>query len=243
MAHIGARSSVLAETPWYQSCYEWNDLSESRLPEAKNHELSEISRKDWEGWKVNFNEKGAVGDVLLARMQMRDGNDAIITGQHMDVAVKQLTDKCGRAEPQFPQFMRKVFLQKNANHPCIVQTLGGYWPNPAEIEEDDDIEPLLFMERMTFNLSQVLDKQPLVSLDLKRRILSDVAAGIAQLHSRGIDHRDVNPGNVLMWAVDRQVVGRAKLSDFGFSRNAESTLTATMHLFTTPMGTSLYMPP
>lgn len=109
-----------------------------------------------------------------------------------------------------------------------MQTLGGYWPDPEEGGDHEDTEPSIIMESMTCNLLLVLDKQLLESIESKRRILKDVAAGIAHLHSRRIVHRDTKPENFLIQVVDGQIIGRAKICDFGVSRNAEETLTATM---------------
>ena len=66
--------------------------------------------------------------------------------------------------------------------------------------------------------------------------LSAIASALDHAHSKGILHRDVKPGNVLM---DAQ--GRPLLADFGLARSAEvsSGLTATG----TVLGTPLYMAP
>ncbi len=66
--------------------------------------------------------------------------------------------------------------------------------------------------------------------------LSAIASALDHAHAKGILHRDVKPGNVLM---DSQ--GRPLLADFGLARSAEvsSGLTATG----TVLGTPLYMAP
>ncbi|MFI5119015.1 MAG: serine/threonine-protein kinase [Thermoanaerobaculia bacterium] len=66
--------------------------------------------------------------------------------------------------------------------------------------------------------------------------LSAIASALDHAHAKGILHRDVKPGNVLM---DSQ--GRALLADFGLARSADvsSGLTATG----TVLGTPLYMAP
>jgi serine/threonine protein kinase len=66
--------------------------------------------------------------------------------------------------------------------------------------------------------------------------LSAIASALDHAHAKGILHRDVKPGNVLM---DSQ--GRPLLADFGLARSADvsSGLTATG----TVLGTPLYMAP
>jgi Protein kinase domain len=66
--------------------------------------------------------------------------------------------------------------------------------------------------------------------------LSAIASALDHAHAKGILHRDVKPGNVLM---DSQ--GRPLLADFGLARSVEvsSALTATG----TVLGTPLYMAP
>ena len=92
-----------------------------------------------------------------------------------------------------------------------------------------------------------MDLQPGGTLEQQRRAgpapprqaaawVRDVARGLAELHGRGLVHRDVKPGNVLLDAD-----GRARLGDLGLVRSLEEQqrLTRTGALLGTPM----YMPP
>ena len=69
-----------------------------------------------------------------------------------------------------------------------------------------------------------------------QRIASEVAAGLAHAHERGVVHRDLKPSNVLF---DDE--GRAKLADFGIARMTagEGTLTEAG----TVLGTAAYISP
>jgi serine/threonine protein kinase len=66
-----------------------------------------------------------------------------------------------------------------------------------------------------------------------RAIVGQIAQGLLYAHSRGVVHRDLKPGNVL---VDRS--GQVQLTDFGLSRLLESEV-----LEGKAVGTPTYMPP
>jgi len=68
-----------------------------------------------------------------------------------------------------------------------------------------------------------------------QRIASEIAAGLAHAHARGLVHRDLKPANVLFDSEDR-----AKIADFGIARmGGEGTLTAAG----TVLGTASYISP
>jgi len=233
-------------------------LLDSGIAHEKKSELSEMARNVWEEWQVNPNDikfarnhggdreligRGEAGDVSLAHMRIRDENDNIIDNEHVEVAVKQCIIHHSKVEEHFPPFMREVFLQKHAQHPCIVRTFGGYWPGSEKFAGKKALESWIVMERMTDDLNDVLHMNLLTSIEEKRRVLADIAEGIQLLHSRGIVHRDIKPENVMMNVVDGQIIGRAKLCDFGISRKAEKAGFLKDSIPGFPAGTFIYMGP
>ncbi|MBI5441299.1 MAG: serine/threonine protein kinase [Deltaproteobacteria bacterium] len=149
---------------------------------------------------------------------------------HRTVAVKVIHDPIA-ADPTFAErFLREARLVAGLEHPNILSVYDfGTAPLGGK-----DVSYLVM---------------PLVSGgSLKERIrgpvppaeavpwLAAIAAALDHAHSKGILHRDVKPGNVLLDAG-----GRPLLADFGLARSADSVsgLTATG----TVMGTPSYMAP
>jgi class 3 adenylate cyclase/tetratricopeptide (TPR) repeat protein len=79
--------------------------------------------------------------------------------------------------------------------------------------------PFLVMEYLEGTSLQELLRRERPDLVRALGLMVDVSAGLAHAHQRGLVHRDLKPGNVLVLKD-----GRAKLLDFGLARAAEDLL-------------------
>src|SRR5438552_9663706 len=112
-------------------------------------------------------------------------------------------------------------------------------PNVTQLYDygEEDGRPFMVLECLPGGTleDRLRDRVPLPDEE-SYRIATELAAGLAHAHSRGVVHRDLKPSNVLF---DEE--GRAKLADFGIARLAagEGTLTDAG----TVLGTAAYIAP
>ena len=142
---------------------------------------------------------------------------AIDTRTDRPVAIKLLRPEIG-ADPDLAQrFRREALASTVLRHPNIVGCL--------DTGTDGD-QPYLVMELVHGeDLAARLRRGGRLAPEQAARIGLDVARAIGAAHLRGIVHRDIKPGNILL-ASD----GRAMVADFGIARlaaDAESNLPGT----------------
>lgn len=174
--------------------------------------------------------EGGFGQVLLAEDVSEVGlGRGAVKVLHPDTSPKERQD-----------FLDEVKKMAALRH----QNLVGYldsgllrFDGEALPDHGGEIRPFLVTELCDRSLQDELKATPGGRLDPVdvRRVLTDVAAGLAHLHERGMIHRDIKPGNVLVSG------GTWKLADFGLTRDLSAT--GTYHRGELLMGTPLFMAP
>lgn len=152
------------------------------------------------------------------------------------VAVKVLAPDLAADAGARARFTREARSAAALSHPNVVRVYG--------VGETEGLKlPYIVMQYVEGpSLAQWMEEHQRASERDGRRIIGEVAAGLAAAHARGLLHRDVKPGNVLLEAES----GRAYVADFGVSAavattspEATGSLTATGHV----VGTPIYMSP
>jgi serine/threonine protein kinase len=142
------------------------------------------------------------------------------------VAVKILSENLAASNEFLERFRREARTAANLRHPNVITVF--------DFGQDERGVPYLVLEFIEGpTLADLMD----TGLDDSRvpELLDQIAAGLDYAHGRGVIHRDIKPGNVLMTED-----GRAVLADFGLAwllEGAHLTLTGGV------IGTPEYMAP
>jgi serine/threonine protein kinase len=156
--------------------------------------------------------RGGMGVVWLCRDE--------ILGR--EVAVKQIGGLPGEPEVETMRAMREARSAAALNHPNVVAVYDVV---------NHDGRPWLVMEYVDGQtLAEILADEGRLPPRQVAGIGALLADALNRAHERGIVHRDIKPGNVL---VDRS--GRPKVSDFGIARgHGDDQLTQTGFVSGTP---------
>lgn len=143
-----------------------------------------------------------------------------------EVAVKVLSPYIAQ-EPKFKaRFVQEANLLVDLRHPNIVPVL--------DFGEENGYAYIVMPYVTAGTLAERLNKGPL-PLSVANEVLQQLAGALDFAHSNKVIHRDIKPSNIL---IDEG--GRAMITDFGFARVADESLSITGSGL---IGTPAYMSP
>lgn len=177
---------------------------------------------------------GRLANFEVARVIGRGGMgvvlQAIDTCLQRDVAIKILDPELSKDELAVTRFCREARAAASISHENVVAVY------QVERDEGKDL-PFLVMELISGeSLEKKLERDGRLLLREIVSIGMQTASGLAAAHAKGLIHRDIKPGNILLEKSGQRV----KLTDFGLARAAEDVrLTGTGLV----AGTPLYMSP
>jgi Protein kinase domain len=143
---------------------------------------------------------GGMGEVYLA--------EQVSLGRK--VALKVLKREVGQQPGMSERFRREARLLSSVEHPAVVRVI--------DFGQSEEGTCLVMELAEGETLLQALEAGPL-DPERGRRVLVQLAEGLAAIHEKGIIHRDLKPENVVLTSGPRGE--QARLLDFGIARLVE----------------------
>ncbi|MFL5519759.1 MAG: serine/threonine-protein kinase, partial [Gemmatimonadales bacterium] len=132
------------------------------------------------------------------------------------------------------RFAREIAIAARLNHPNIVGVIDSGVVETGDVQLPYYVMPLVEGP----SLRDLLEREGPMSVDEALRLAAEVADALDFAHARGVVHRDVKPGNILIQA------GHAVVADFGIARAIDAAGRAGAALTTeSVVGTPIYMSP
>jgi eukaryotic-like serine/threonine-protein kinase len=177
---------------------------------------------------------GSLENFQIKRVVGRGGMGVVLhavdTCLQRDVAIKVLDPELSKDELAVSRFCREARAAASISHENVVAV------HQVEHDEGKDL-PFLVMELISGeSLEKKLERGGRLSLREIVSIGMQTASGLTAAHDKGLIHRDIKPGNILLEKSGQRV----KLTDFGLARAAEDVRLTRSGLVA---GTPLYMSP
>ncbi len=171
-------------------------LSEGRLAEVKAQPL-------------------LAGKYRIHRMLGEGAMGQVFEAEHVDigrrVAVKVLHRALTASEEATDRFRREARAASRIRHPAVVEAL--------DFGTTEDGRCFYVMELVEgTSLREVLEERGRLPLEEALEIILQVCEAVAAAHRAGVVHRDIKPGNIMVYR-DAQGRQQVKILDFGIAKN------------------------
>lgn len=174
---------------------------------------------------------GKLGSWLIHEVIDRGGMGIVLRGTdpllRREVAIKLLGPELATDAECRARFLREAQAAAAVDHEHVMPVYA--------VCQDAPLPYLVMPFNQGESLQQRLDREGRLSFAETLRIGRAVAAGLAAAHARGLVHRDVKPGNILL-----STDGRVRLADFGLAQAADAVRMTRSGILT---GTPGYMAP
>jgi serine/threonine protein kinase len=163
-------------------------------------------------------------EARLGRGGMGDVYRAVQLSLGRRVALKILAPKLAADDVFRRRFLRESRIASSIDHPSIIPIY--------ETGEDGGLLYIAMRYVDGMDLSTLLRRDGRLAPTRALAIMTQVASALDAAHARGLVHRDVKPGNILLAAGPAGSDGHCYLCDFGLikevdTQQARSALTAT----------------
>ncbi len=179
-------------------------------------------------------QPGEIGPYRILDTLGSGGMGVVYRGVQADprreVAVKVLRGAWLTQEAR-RRFEREAAFLARLQHPGIAQVI--------ELGRTENDDPYLVLEYIDGRSLTTYAERGALDQSGRLRLLIELAEAVHHAHLRGVVHRDLKPGNVLVTAD-----GQVKVIDFGVARALDDELLATRHTRADQViGTLAYMAP
>jgi len=200
------------------------------IPESALRAASEVAEELAPG----FRPGQRIGNYIIESLLGTGGMAVVFRGRQLSlnrhVAIKILPEQLAKTKLFIERFESEAAVLANLNHPNIVGVID------RGREADTYFIVMEYVEGETLK-DQLFQKTRLPPEEIL--LIADQAlAGLEYAHRRGVVHRDIKPGNIM---INRE--GMVKIADFGLAHLAKARGGLDVTRETQTMGTLKYMAP